>query len=835
MIEVIELLDSSEDETPPPPTLSRRGASNDDAICIDLDESEKENTSKRPQQQASIESDISDDEGTEKSVAQIPLPACSNVAAPPAPTTSLDDSDFDSSDDECDLAWLRNRTKQELLKNSQSSIEAVSAKTLQAEIPLGIVEKKPSAIKVSSRKVPAQEPKEQSSTLPLPNSRDIDDSSTGKPRMQRKQAQRAAASDRRQTPRSPGGTNVFEGKARIPTPVRRSLPGNVMKQTTGGMVLSSHGLKSKQKPSKDRTLGIPQIPPPNVVAAREHVAKSTSEEPWTSPRSSGRAASVLERHAALLVGSKPNNGKAPQHQKDNGSAHIMTTNNSNLTSIARKRSIGKGPKKPSPTRKPPAVHGRSQKFTFGSTNKKSKTKSIPDDNDLVALGRTKGGKYSSLNERVRKGATNKPLTSEWSPMTSSLSNGSIPAPGPQHPADAARSEGRPASILKRSPPMPSHQRNLAGKSRVNESDNFRGSKPAPCQPTTLLSQTPKNESENVRLSKVAPMSKRLGQTRPNESDDNDRPKKQVKQISGTVCVDRTEQGETNRASVSTEQAKSVAHKSDFTATIDVESPLPCNKDKSSQDTSSRGSVVSPAENGDSNFDRLPVVSRSIGNETSFETSPNAKDESVLKTLSAKQAERLTPVYCNPKQSNESGDLAILDSGSSEFSQSSDSDSETGGSSEVVTGSESLLHDSVSADDGQKLWRRRTANRVNYSEPSDDIEMTDSQSYLDSTPKTKPQENASKSNEWIPVPFVKRTSKRKREVLSGSYSDSVRRPEPASPAAVEGDDIVKECATPIEHLSKYTYDEQGLPTHEFSVLAADGKLNCDWIYLPFIRN
>jgi hypothetical protein len=114
-------------------------------------------------------------------------------------------------------------------------------------------------------------------------------------------------------------------------------------------------------------------------------------------------------------------------------------------------------------------------------------------------------------------------------------------------------------------------------------------------------------------------------------------------------------------------------------------------------------------------------------------------------------------------------------------------------------------------------------------------MTDSQSYLDSTPKMKPQENASKSNEWIPVPFVKRTSKRKREVLSGSYSDSVRRPEPASPAAVEGDDIVKECATPIEHLSKYTYDEQGLPTHEFSVLAADGKLNCDWIYLPFIRN
>ena len=208
---------------------------------------------------------------------------------------------------------------------------------------------------------------------------------------------------------------------------------------------------------------------------------------------------------------------------------------------------------------------------------------------------------------------------------------------------------------------------------------------------------------------------------------------------------------------------------------------------------------------------------------------------MLGTLSTKQAEHSPPVSRNPEQSKEPGDNAIPDSGSSEFSESSDSESESGGSSGIVTGCESLLHDSISAEDTQKLWRRKTAKRVNYSEPSDDIEMTDSQSYLDSTPKTKPKLNASKSNEWIPVPFVKRTSKRKREVLSGSYSDSARRPEPASPAADEGDDIVKECATPIEHLSKYTYDENGLPTHKFSVLTADGKLNCDCLFIPFIQN
>jgi hypothetical protein len=106
-------------------------------------------------------------------------------------------------------------------------------------------------------------------------------------------------------------------------------------------------------------------------------------------------------------------------------------------------------------------------------------------------------------------------------------------------------------------------------------------------------------------------------------------------------------------------------------------------------------------------------------------------------------------------------------------------------------------------------------------------MSYSQSYLDAMPKYKPADNTSKSIEASPFLFVNRTSKRKREVLSGSYADTARRTESPSEASDEGEDIVKECAAPIEHLSKYTYDENGLPTHEFSVLAADGKVKSGW--------
>ena len=743
MAEIIDLLDSSEDESPPPPPLPRHGASNDDAICIDFDE--EETASKRPQQQqqlrASVASDSSDDEGAEKSVARMPVQVCSNLAVA-APTTSLDDSDFDSSDDERDLEWHRNRMNQHTLKNSESSVEAVSATTSRPTIPSGMNEQKPSAMLVPPRKEPAWQPKEQSSALPFLNSRGLNNSSTGKLRMQNKQAPRTGASDWRQTPRSPGGTNVFKGEARIPTPVRRSLSEHFMKKATGRTGLSSYGLGSKQTSPNVRSpvnatgksLGIPRKRPPNVGGGKEHVAKSTSEPLRTSPKASGRAASVLARHA---VPSKP--------------IFAMTANSSNVSSIARKRPIGRGPKKPSPTRKPPAVNGvkspippsvkpsqmntkqqqnaavikehhmsglkreptkmpfvsrkiqpskgRSQKFTFGVTNKKSKTKPIADDSDLVALGRKQGNRYTSLNERVRKGATTKPLTLGSSPLKSILSKSTIPVPKsqqapplPSQKTNLAGESGRnevgdawltkrsstlpsqktnlahqarknssdnaqtgkpapilkrssvlpsqktnlagqsrsnesaqrfecnnariskPASILKRSLPLPSQKTNFAGQSRVNESDNARISKPASSQPTKLSGNTPRNESGNVLQSTLAPTLKRPGQTRPSESDGSARPKKQLKQISGSVCVDRTmspmrlaEQGETSQASQSTEQAESVAHKLDGTAAIDMESPFPSDKDKSSQDSSSRGSVVSPTEDDDNDFECLPVI------------------------------------------------------------------------------------------------------------------------------------------------------------------------------------------------------------------------------------
>jgi len=275
----------------------------------------------------------------------------------------------------------------------------------------------------------------------------------------------------------------------------------------------------------------------------------------------------------------------------------------------------------------------------------------------------------------------------------------------------------------------------------------------------------------------------------------------------------------------------------------VESPY-LNKDESSRNSSSCGSVVSPTEDMCDPTLNVPVSSRSPTEASHFDATTDSRNAFASSTSPSTEKApthpsdtedlQASPDSSEAAQSRSSStenasmnSLASVDSpmvasqASSEFNAPSDSDSEMGDETEdnVVAENTKILIDSLSSvsDEGLKPWTRKTRKRIDYSDTTK-IETPDDQLYLDTASRKRQKAETSKSN----VAETSDNRKRKRKAVSDASSESSRGRESVPDLEEEGEDPVKACLPPVDHLSKYTYDEDGHPTHQFSVLGSDGK-------------
>jgi len=780
---VVDLCDSSDDEAEKKAVA--RSGSKTNPLDISHDSSDDEPTNKTipaasvPTKQEIIDIvDSSDDDDDDT-----PVVVESVARMPPANAEKFsDDSDSDSSDDERDRLWHLQPVRRVAMDVRQSIAGAESTAAAKEE---GVEPEK-------GRELP---PVKQSSESSVARGQSLNASSiTQPPRWKGKQVQHVAVS--RSTPRSPA-KKAFRGRPKNTSPARRHSLGMLGNQGDDGL-FSSHRQGLKQSSDSGTTAN-----------GRAPTTKIASECKLKSGTSTGRhAAPSLRRQESesssdsSLMASGPVFAKRPMNGND-AARHEKTT------SIARKQPIGKGTKSGDGTLMPcnhAAVNNLkpSPILPLNSDSRVAKQRlnaAALNSRNLLFNG-TRGlqsgeaARDKSRAEKLVSGAASRVLKRDDQPRPEA---GDLVALG-------RKNKGRKSS------PMKHRIRKVAATERTSSfqssslgmSRNGKESAPAlkrtspPMRKSTTM-QRDKNRGD------IAGPSKKVG---PHASD--------TRHVDGTISPTTLDERAVNRSgSSSGETSHCSARKSD-TGHISC-TPFP-RKDVSSQTSSGCGSVVSPAE--DSCDDRILVTSRNLRESSDSVRSSYSKDE--IPNVSS-LAEKADILPSSPKHSD-ANDSPMADSqASSEFEMSYDSGSETAGEG-MVAENANLLHGGLTVDEGMNIGTRKTKKVVNYKDAGDEVEFSDSSV---TPPRKRQKGKTSVSNDADYTgdvagsegqgasETVRRSSKRKR--------NSVVCQESLPELEDEEDDELPPCLSLLEHTSKYTYDENGLPTHEFSVLADDGKM------------
>ena len=408
-----------------------------------------------------------------------------------------------------------------------------------------------------------------------------------------------------------------------------------------------------------------------------------------------------------------------------------------------------------------------KKLAFGAATRflKKKGQPVPGESDLVALGRKNKGRGSSLlNDRIRKAAA-----------TTAMKK-SVPSK-PNSPGTNPTGTKVPSPALKRA----SLSSVLGNKSILKD----------------------RNGGDDAGSKNITRSESHASQTR---------------------HVDRT----VSPPAVDAQSASSQPPVPSLNSYDNMTTPFSTKKLPSLR-SSSTGSVVSPTEEICDKLVSVTSSNHQDSSESQVPSDPNKNESTIQATTESKSLTSLTETAdILPASSNQSDaeDSPMAESqASTDFAETSDSDSELSDEGVVAENAKSL-HDSLTfmQDEGINTWKRQM-KRVDYKEPGDHIEMDISESF-DSPPKKRRKTQTHVSSDQDSANLV-RSSKRKRTPANSSSSDSLCRQESLPDLEDEESEELKECLQLIEHSSKYTYDESGLPTHEFSVFSHDG-MSLFWV-------
>lgn len=840
----IDLCETSDDEegrvtaTPPRARASTCSITVDKngAICIDFSDDESPNSTvpaplsrkqeetspvrqQQQQQQQKKEEVIEiDDSSDDEPVIVV------NAPKPLSYSSSDDsDSDFDSSDDEQDrLRWHK---KTDGIKSACAATSKPAARK-QVEQPAALAAPATTTTTTTTTKPPpsdvARQEKEQTNVAPVPHGQSasvLSAQHSGNNAEQWKRTQQNAVG-------SPSRKAPFTGRARKPSPGRRSYQYDRHQQP------NASGFSLQQRQSSM----FAERARPNTVdkTATRPIASSASIRRSSYPpmRSLTNGSSSSDdddlMNSGPVFNRRAGDAKAPRNiQRTNAATLLKSSPTPKVSSPSKKpanrENIRSSGGMPSPRKQPAA---NIAKIAFGALKSASK-----GEKRLSSANSGRTALFPSRNQ-----------SSSQRPSTN---NG--PRRGKQIAFGAASRPVR-KSKMKSPPPDVANMVALGRKNKGTSAlhASIRRGATAKSFPTVKSPSNPNVSRDKVRsaLKKTkSPYSCR--KERSPTQDRNDRPiahprKRSESQVSESSAVDRTvsptavdERGVARSHPPSGETSRPVARQPD--SRDEVETPHPSKGTQSEEEKSSScASVVSPTDdivspervsltccsvqvssnlqaNGVQKSDSSPGVSLTENGEVSH----SEKNDSTPGTSLSENGELLPAM---PSRADSTDSPMVDSQASAEFTPTSDSDHELDNDG-LVAENASALHDSLLSDEGLNVWTRRTRKRVDYNEATHDLELTDSQQYLDSSPPKKRQKDGSskaKGKNATNRASESKTTQSKRKRKSASSPESLPDLED------EQDEVLQESLPNIEHLSKYTYDEDGLPTHEFSVLAADGK-------------